>query len=145
MEDPQICGANVFEIYEYHQEEMKRRPLPNYIEMVQKDKSRCCCSRRLLTKLNSLYCISNLKLEFLGYYLAELSLLENDYVILLPSLVAVSVYSDPDFSSIGNPYLEEIAPKEKMEMKTKDPRAPNPKFLRLKQSSREALPFFQRN
>ncbi|KAL7188498.1 hypothetical protein ACSBR1_038375 [Camellia fascicularis] len=35
--------------------------------------------------------IPNLKLEFLGYYLAELSLLENDYVILLPSLVAASV------------------------------------------------------
>ncbi|CAL5441785.1 unnamed protein product [Camellia sinensis] len=33
--------------------------------------------------------IPNLKLEFLGYYLAELSLLENDCVILLPSLVAV--------------------------------------------------------
>ncbi|KAI7981529.1 hypothetical protein LOK49_Contig32G00001 [Camellia lanceoleosa] len=37
------------------------------------------------------YQIPNLKLEFLGYYLAELSLLENDYVILLPSLVAASV------------------------------------------------------
>ncbi|XP_028077917.1 G2/mitotic-specific cyclin C13-1-like [Camellia sinensis] len=35
--------------------------------------------------------IPNLKLEFLGYYLAELSLLENDCVILLPTLVAASV------------------------------------------------------
>ncbi|CAL5359741.1 unnamed protein product [Camellia sinensis] len=37
------------------------------------------------------YQIPNLKLEFLGYYLAELSLLENDCVKLLPSLVAASV------------------------------------------------------
>ncbi|KAF5950008.1 hypothetical protein HYC85_012001 [Camellia sinensis] len=37
------------------------------------------------------YQIPNLKLEFLGYYLAELSLLENDCVILLPTLVAASV------------------------------------------------------
>ncbi|KAI7981527.1 hypothetical protein LOK49_Contig32G00002 [Camellia lanceoleosa] len=37
------------------------------------------------------YQIPNLKLEFLGYYLAELSLLKNDCVILLPSLVAASV------------------------------------------------------
>ncbi|KAF5950015.1 hypothetical protein HYC85_012008 [Camellia sinensis] len=37
------------------------------------------------------YQIPNLKLEFLGYYLVELSLLENDCVILLPSLVAASV------------------------------------------------------
>ncbi|XP_028077916.1 cyclin-A3-4-like [Camellia sinensis] len=37
------------------------------------------------------YQIPNLKLEFLGYYLAELSLLENDCVILLPALVATSI------------------------------------------------------
>ncbi|XP_028077915.1 putative cyclin-A3-1 [Camellia sinensis] len=37
------------------------------------------------------YQIPNLKLEFLGYYLAELSLLENDCVILLLALVAASV------------------------------------------------------
>ncbi|XP_028077926.1 G2/mitotic-specific cyclin C13-1-like [Camellia sinensis] len=40
------------------------------------------------------YQIPNLKLEFLGYYLAELSLLENDCVILLPSLVAVDTLLD---------------------------------------------------
>ncbi|KAL7188494.1 hypothetical protein ACSBR1_038371 [Camellia fascicularis] len=43
------------------------------------------------------YQIPNLKLEFLGYYLAELSLLENDCVILLPSLVAASVPANTIF------------------------------------------------
>ncbi|KAL7188499.1 hypothetical protein ACSBR1_038376 [Camellia fascicularis] len=41
--------------------------------------------------------IPNLKLEFLGYYLAELNLLENDCVILLPSLVAGSVPANTIF------------------------------------------------
>ncbi|KAA8528483.1 hypothetical protein F0562_035838 [Nyssa sinensis] len=41
-DDPQMCGAYVSEIYEYlHNMEMeaKRRPLPNYIEKIQKDVS----------------------------------------------------------------------------------------------------------
>ncbi|CAL5364892.1 unnamed protein product [Camellia sinensis] len=41
-EDPQICGADVSEIYEYlhnMEKEAKRRPLPDYIEKVQKDVS----------------------------------------------------------------------------------------------------------
>ncbi|CAL5436761.1 unnamed protein product [Camellia sinensis] len=197
MEDPQICAANVFEIYQdidskrkipksamqmyprYTIEEAKRRPLPDYIEMAQKDVSpnmrailvdwlvevseeyelhsdtlhlsisysdrflstndlnrkyekinhppvdEFCYltdnaytekevvkmeadilkhikfevgSPTIMTFLGKVtvvaledYQIPNLKLEFLGYYLAELSLLENDYVILLPSLVATSV------------------------------------------------------
>ncbi|CAL5366908.1 unnamed protein product [Camellia sinensis] len=40
--DPQICGADVSEIYEYlhnMEKEAKRRPLPDYIEKVQKDVS----------------------------------------------------------------------------------------------------------
>ncbi|XP_057468954.1 putative cyclin-A3-1 [Actinidia eriantha] len=39
-EDPQMCGAYVSEIYQYlhdMEREAKRRPLPNYIEKVQKD------------------------------------------------------------------------------------------------------------
>ncbi|CAL5441791.1 unnamed protein product [Camellia sinensis] len=188
MEDPQICDANVSEIYKYYQdidlkseisfwfyckwEEAKRRPLPDYIEMAQKDVSpnmrailvdwlvevaeeyelhsdtlhlSISYSDRFLSTndLNRKYekinhppvdefcyltdnaytkkevvkmeadILKHIKFEvgsptimtflgkvtvvaledyqFLGYYLAELSLLENDYVILLPSLVATSV------------------------------------------------------
>ncbi|KAL7188492.1 hypothetical protein ACSBR1_038369 [Camellia fascicularis] len=109
-------------------EEAKRRPLPDYIEMAQKDVSpnmrailvdwlvevveeyelhsdtlhlsisyidRFLSTNDLNRRVNVVaqedYKIPNLKLEFLGYYLAELSLLENDCVILFPSLVAASV------------------------------------------------------
>lgn len=40
LDDPQMCGAYVSEIYEYLREmevQAKRRPLPDYIEKVQKD------------------------------------------------------------------------------------------------------------
>ncbi|KAF2324313.1 hypothetical protein GH714_012270 [Hevea brasiliensis] len=166
-DDPQMCGPYASDIYEYlHKMEVdpKRRPLPDYIEKVQKDvtpnmrgllvdwlvetetsttgcflnahcikyeeinppnvEDFCYITDNTYTKeevvkieadiLKSLkfelgsptvrtflrrftsvaqedYKSLNLQLEFLGYYLAELSLLDYNCVKFLPSLVAASV------------------------------------------------------
>ncbi|KAK6773129.1 hypothetical protein RDI58_028367 [Solanum bulbocastanum] len=166
-DDPQMCSAYVSDIYDYlHQmeTEKKRRPLPDYLEKVQKDVSyidrflsvnviprkklqllgvsamliaakyeeisppdvgEFCYitdntySKKAMVKMEAdvLKCLkfemgnpttktflrqftvvaqedyknSNLQLEFLGYYLAELSLLDYNCVKFLPSLVAAAV------------------------------------------------------
>ncbi|GFZ10188.1 similar to CYCLIN A3;4 [Actinidia rufa] len=145
-EDPQMCGAYVSEIYQYlhdMEREAKRRPLPNYIEKVQKDVTpkmrgvlvdwlvevseeyKLCSitlflsisyidrflsmnaltrqrlqllgvsSMLVASKFTSIaqedYKTPNLELEFLGSYLAELSLLDYGCVKFVPSLVAAAV------------------------------------------------------
>uniref|UniRef100_A0A2N9J1U0 B-like cyclin n=1 Tax=Fagus sylvatica TaxID=28930 RepID=A0A2N9J1U0_FAGSY len=172
-DDPQLCGAYASDIYDYHHKmemEQKRRPMPEYIERVQKDITAnmrgvlvdwlvevaeeykllpdtlyLCISyvdrkyeeilppelsdfcditdntytkdevikmeadilkllkfemgnptvKTFLIRFTSVaqmtYKTPNLQLEFLGYYLAELSLLDYSCVKFLPSLVAASV------------------------------------------------------
>ncbi|TXG52491.1 hypothetical protein EZV62_021660 [Acer yangbiense] len=145
-DDPQMCEPYVTDIYDYlcnMEVEPKRRPLPDYIEKVQKDisanmrgilvdwlvevseeykllsdslyltisyidrflslnvinrqklqllgVSSMLIASRLSRVAQEDYKTSSLQLEFLGYYLAELSLLDYSCVKFLPSLVAASV------------------------------------------------------
>ncbi|KAG5613016.1 hypothetical protein H5410_024297 [Solanum commersonii] len=165
VDDPQMCTTYVSDIYDYLRKmeiDEKRRPLPDYLEKVQKDVSAtmrgywligwqklqllgvssmliaakyeeispphvedfCYITDNTYTKeevvkmeadvLNSLqfemgnptvktflrrftgiaqeeYKTPNLQLEFLGYYLSELSIMDYSCVKFLPSLVAASV------------------------------------------------------
>ncbi|XVE94981.1 hypothetical protein REPUB_Repub02eG0057200 [Reevesia pubescens] len=107
MDDSQICTYYVSDIYEYlHQIEVdpNKRPLPDYIEKVVKTEADILKSlkfelgnptvktffRRFTRVAQEDYKVFSLQLQFLGYYFAELSLLDYGCVKFLPSMVDAS-------------------------------------------------------
>ncbi|KAF3443534.1 hypothetical protein FNV43_RR13220 [Rhamnella rubrinervis] len=101
-DDPQLCGPYVSDVYAHlHELEAEYYKTVRFLSVNRLNRQRLqllgvssmLIASRFTRIAQENYKTPNLQLEFLGYYLAELSLLDYNCVKFLPSLVAASVVS----------------------------------------------------